>query len=101
MKKAYDKLSDVKLYDTVSSPWVYWSPRKPTGGGFNSYICLKSDRGDWYLNGERVQLLSVNGMGEVRWPVWVRDGLRWPDESMGGEGAVAYFGLKPVEGGAS
>lgn len=40
----------------------------------NSFVLVDDPkRGDFLLNGQRVALLSINGMGEIRWPVWHRD----------------------------
>jgi len=40
----------------------------------NSFILVDDPkRGDFLLGGQRVALLSINGMGEIRWPVWSRD----------------------------
>lgn len=63
---------DRKLDHMRSLPWVFWS----IGG--NSFVCV--------ANGAHgLQLVSINGLGEVRWTVeaWNRD-----PESMA---ARAYF----------
>ena len=70
---------------------VYWSPRGIVDGrgGFNSFVLVEDERGVWRApNGERVALLSINGIGEVRWDVTCH-GIHY------GEGAVAHFGLTP------
>ena len=40
----------------------------------NSFVVVENkERGPFVLpNGDRVDLVSVNGIGEVRWPVWSR-----------------------------
>ena len=85
-----------RLQDTQNRYWVYWSPSKPTGGGCNSYTLSLDGTGPWSYKGQPVRLLSVNGIGEVRWEVKVRDGLECPDTGWGGEGAVKYFELVPL-----
>lgn len=65
----------VKLYSTETTDSVYWSPRGPGGyGGFNSYVLAEKTR--WptgapqlRLYGRVVSLYSINGAGEIRWPV--------------------------------
>lgn len=41
----------------------------------NSFVLVKNEeRGPFFApNGDRVDLVSINGIGEVRWPVWERD----------------------------
>jgi hypothetical protein len=61
---------DVKLYSERDPSDVWWSPRKPSGGGYNSYVIVHDPRGPFRSpKGDRVSLVSVNGHGEIRWDV--------------------------------
>lgn len=67
---------DYKIQDARNIPGeLWWSPRGPDGyGGFNSYVVVASDHGIFLLpDGERVDIVSINGLGEVRWPVMAHD----------------------------
>lgn len=108
MKSAFKilKLDDkgrvaVKLYShTDPGPeTVWWSPQKwrdegnrlDPAGGFNSFCLLADPNGRWVArSGERVSLVSINGIGEIRWSVD-------PNSPHYGEGAVDHFGLKKWE----
>lgn len=58
------KCVDVLLSSMRSTEDIFWSRRS------NSYVLVEG--GDFHLtDGRTAQLLSVNGIGEVRWPVWV------------------------------
>lgn len=62
---------NVMLDRAVTNDWVFWSPRH------NSYVCVEHDIGDYVTpEGVRVDLASVNGIGEIRW--WVQ---RWQIEN--------------------
>jgi hypothetical protein len=91
-----DVRSQCRLQTIESNDWVYWSHRKESGGGCNSYTLQLGENGPWLYKGQRVYLLSVNGIGETRWEVRVSDGINYPDTGRGGEGAVKYFGLAPA-----
>lgn len=40
----------------------------------NSFVLVDSpERGHFMLGNQRVDLVSINGIGEIRWPVWERD----------------------------
>lgn len=78
---------------------VFWSPPRyhedgSPGGGFNSFV-LVDDPNGYFLTeaGERVALVSINGIGEIRWkidaPYMIRDA----------EGSIEHFGLKVVDRG--
>ncbi len=68
---------------------VYWSPRKPTGGGYNSFVVVADERGPFVTSdGARVALISINGIGEIRWSV-DRSGS-WA------EGSIEHFALTAV-----
>jgi hypothetical protein len=78
---------------------VYWSPQRwrdengrlEPAGGFNSFCLVENPDGRWVArSGERVSLLSINGIGEIRWSVE-------PGSEHYGEGAVEHFGLKKWE----
>ena len=64
---------DVELHSMTTTEDVFWSHRS------NSYVLAEApvlERKEhveqvlWTEEGKAVQLLSVNGIGEVRWPVW-------------------------------
>jgi hypothetical protein len=99
----------VRLVDHRTTPDIYWSVR------YNSYVLAEvrsnatpfEQRQAIDFNGRKVQLVSVNGMGEVRWTVeqWAIDcALRdekeeWWDR-VNGDGkeqlaAARHFGLAP------
>lgn len=71
---------------------VYWSPRglHDGRGGFNSFVLVAdAERGQWRMaDGKRVNLLSINGIGEIRWTVD-------PHSKHYGEGAEMHFRLMP------
>jgi hypothetical protein len=50
----------------------------------NSFVLVDSpEQGSFLLDGQRVELVSINGIGEIRWKVWERDiidGLRYEKE---------------------
>lgn len=48
---------DIKLHDMHTNDQVYWSPR------CNSYVVVESEG--------KLKVLSINGIGEIRWPVWM------------------------------
>ncbi len=105
---------DVKLTSAPNNDWkyqdppadtVFWSPQKwreetnrdgtkrtEPAGGFNSFVCVPDEQyGSWLTeDGVKVSLISINGIGEIRWRV----------ESYSphyGEGAVEHFNLTPVK----
>ena len=93
-----DVCKEVALTSFRNTERVYWSPKNPEGGGFNSYVLQRSPRGGWMHRGEQVKLFSVNGMGEVRWEVHPRNyTYGGSGNSFGGEGAVEYFGLTAID----
>ena len=75
---------DVGLTSMRTTPDIFWSDRG------NSFVTVRPEpdmRGEWIQpDGSRVDLLSINGMGEVRWQVFT-----WGADL--GEGAVEHFGL--------
>ena len=55
---------DVLLHDMATTESIYWSDRK------NSYVLTEPMDGEDQLtlpDGQAVRLVSVNGIGEVRW----------------------------------
>jgi len=61
----------------------------------SSYVLVADpEHGPWMLDDRRVALLSINGMGEIRWDV----APSFPDK--GGRAAADHFGLVPREGGS-
>lgn len=64
---------DVKLNTMETTTDVFWIRG-------NSYVLVAEDRGHFKTkDGTRVAIVSVNGIGEVRWVFWessVRDALR-------------------------
>lgn len=52
-----------KLTSASPSPDVAWVRG-------NSFVLVASPKGPFLHKGQRVDLVSINGMGEVRWPVW-------------------------------
>ena len=89
-----NQVVDVKLYHTDTTQDVFWSKMK------NSYVLVESF--DIFGNfeapdGTGVRLLSVNGAGEVRWPVMVQDivfALRAEKEGWLDEGSTIDEQLK-------
>lgn len=79
---------------------VFWSPqrwrddgdRMNPAGGFNSFVLVEDPKGRWMQrrSEKRVSLLSINGIGEIRWSVE-------PGSEHYGEGAVQHFDLKKWE----
>lgn len=99
---------DIKLKAAPNNNWayqdpgpdtVYWSPqrwrdedgRREPAGGFNSFVCVEDPQyGQWLTeDGTNVALVSINGIGEIRWRVDAHS----PHY---GEGAHEHFNLKPV-----
>lgn len=76
---------DVKLQSMKTSPSVFWSK------AHHSFVVVDDpQRGDFSYKGRRVSLISVNGIGEIRWKV------RAPGSSFdGGDEAAPHFGLTP------
>lgn len=76
---------------------VFWSPQRyhPDGspaGGFNSFVCVEDPKGDWLTeDGKRVSLVSINGIGEVRWRI-----SNHSYDRRNAEGSIEHFGLKPA-----
>jgi hypothetical protein len=87
--------ADVKLYDTRNTSQVVWINN-------NSYVCMESPQqppagsGDWpvmaqtVLKGERknFRIVSVNGMGEVRWTIDPNQDYMVRDDE---RAAIEYF----------
>lgn len=84
---------------------VYWSPqrwreekdrdgrvRTEPAGGFNSFVIVKDEKyGQWLTkDGVKVSLVSINGIGEIRWKV---DSYS-PHYA---EGADKHFELTPLD----
>lgn len=62
---------------------VWWSDRH------NSYVMVPDEKGNFLFKGKKVQLLSINGIGEIRWNVEKYDFGRDNEQ---GE-AIEAFGL--------
>lgn len=99
---------DIKLRTAPNNDWgyqdppaniVYWSPqkwrdengRREPAGGFNSFVCVEDEKyGQWLTEeGVKVALISINGIGEIRWKV-----DSWSPHYA--EGADVHFKLTPV-----
>jgi len=82
---------NIGLLTDRNTPKVWWSK------DYNSYVVALDGRGEWMMeNGTRVNLLSINGIGEIRWGVahWgMGMNRRFNDEE---RGAIEYFGLQPA-----
>lgn len=103
------EFGDIKLQSSRTTPDVFWSPawERPHGGrgGFNSFVLIKSEQGDWEKDGQKCFLASVNGIGEIRWYVhkyeierMIEDEKKeWWDHEEYGESlkAARHFGLIP------
>lgn len=72
------KCVDVLLTSMRTNEDVFWSKRG------NSYVLVVGPMESLHMpDGTPVQLLSVNGIGEVRWPVWlsrIEDALKYEKE---------------------
>jgi hypothetical protein len=56
---------DVRLISKHDPPGVFWSSKH------NSFVVVRDPGGGWVSPwGGRVSLYSINGIGEIRWPVW-------------------------------
>lgn len=95
-----DVTREARLHTRRGDARVFWSPAVDRAdgshGGGNSYVLEFDDSGPWLYRGHRVRLLSINGVGEIRWVVRPQDWRFVPSRGAGGEGAVEYFGLKEV-----
>jgi len=67
-------------------------PDEPAGG-YNSFVCVADpERGYWKTaDGQRVTLVSINGIGEIRWRI---DGSHMEHYA---EGSIEHFGLVPFK----
>jgi len=79
--------ADIKVHVVFSNSQVYWS------GTGNSYVVVQDAKGPWVYAlepglSQRVRLLSINGIGEVRWGVSSEQG-----STSGDRDAAEYFGL--------
>lgn len=90
---------DIKLRSHTDPPkdTVFWSPQKyhPNGdpaGGFNSFVVVDDPKHGNFAtpDGQRVSVISVNGIGEIRWRVEI-----YGDKPHYDEGSVEHFELKP------
>lgn len=63
-KMSKDGRVSIKLNSMDNTPQVYWTSTK------NSFVCAEVKDGAWlFHDGTPVDLYSVNGIGEIRWPV--------------------------------
>lgn len=74
---------DVELRTETDPPGVYWTREA-------SYVLVADPLGGWNCGGRRVSLLSINGLGEIRWGVRPGTGRE--------ENVVKHFGLTPWTG---
>jgi hypothetical protein len=74
---------DVQLTSKRDPSGVFWSDRH------NSYVVVHDPKHGLWISpwGDRVGLYSINGIGEIRWPVWEQ--LRNEEE----RAAVDFFDL--------
>jgi hypothetical protein len=84
-----------QLTTTRNTPGVFWSRRH------NSFVIVRDEQGPWRLGTERVALLSINGIGQVRWAVRPpAPGAVVADDTYGDaqedRDAAAYFTLEPA-----
>lgn len=91
----------LRSYTDPGRDTVFWSPQRwreevrdgrtyqEPAGGFNSFVCVDDpERGYWRTaEGQRVALVSINGIGEIRWRIDAEYMLR------DAEGSVEHFGL--------
>ena len=81
----------LKSFSSPGPDTVFWSKPDPsTGrGGCNSFVCVEDPRGFWLTeDGQRVNLISINGIGEIRWTIDGSHMVHWA------EGSVEHFKLK-------
>ena len=59
----------VRLTNTFTTPYQLW-----TRNG-QCYVAVTNPKGDWWVDGRRADICSINGQGEVRWKVraWDKD----------------------------
>lgn len=111
---------DFKIARHGNIPGVlWWSPAwrglngEGSAGGYNSYVVCEvnpsrdphsEDRACWRVDGKWVRLYSINGIGEIRWPVMSYDieaAERAEEEGSykayqhEGYEAAKWFGLEP------
>ena len=81
---------------------VFWSPQRyhpdgSPGGGFNSFVLVDDPERGYFRLGDkdydtdadrRVALVSINGIGEIRWTINGRHMIR------DAEGSIEHFGLR-------
>ena len=48
---------------------VFWSVKTDKTNGGNSYVLVENPEGTWVVEGVRCDIVSINGIGEVRWNV--------------------------------
>lgn len=109
-RRREDGRADVELHSMTTTKDVFWSPRWASEGGgrggCNSYILMESPYGEFIHLGIQCSLVSVNGIGEIRWSVSPNDLERdqrnekedWRKGDEYGEKlkAARHFGLIPT-----
>lgn len=80
----YNGMCTRRLNDAANHPDVFWSEQG------NSYVVVQNENAGWETpQGYRCELLSINGMGELRWNVTSPNG-----NTAGDLEAAKYFGLE-------
>lgn len=74
---------DIRLTSVANTSQVFWSHKH------NSYVIVEDEKGEWSYYGKRVALLSINGIGEIRWRVTEMKG-----STEGDTDAVHWFNLR-------
>lgn len=88
---------DIALHNFYSNDTVFWSTKK------NSFVIVESITGEFNVEGKRCSIYSINGRGEIRWPVQIFSyrimSESWfkADNGDGDTEAIAYFGATPWE----
>lgn len=83
----------IGLQHANNTAQVFWSQQ------YNSFVITPDPKGQWLTpDDEQVSLLSINGIGEIRWPVMhYGSGMKYFREGSEELAAIDYFHLKPLE----
>lgn len=87
----------LRSYTDPGNDTVFWSKQRyhddgSPAGGFNSFVCVADEKGEWLTeDGQKVALLSINGIGEIRWRISTA-----AYDLRNAEGSIEHFNLKPV-----
>ncbi len=88
----YDRRGvNMKLKSLIDPPDVYWHKN-----GVASYVLVSDEKNGNFTTGDgtRVRVVSVDGLGEIRWDVDHHNGK--VGDRLGEDKAVAFFKVKPV-----